>query len=146
MATSSLRAPAARDSAGVDAALLILRLVLGVLILLHGVSKLPPPPDFLVTGLTQAGLPGFLAYGVYLGEIVGPILIVIGIWTRLGALLVALNMVVAVLMAHRGDLVHLDNQGGYALELQAMYLFTAVALALTGAGRYSVGGRYGPLN
>jgi len=27
-----------------------------------------------------------------------------------------------------------------------MYLFTAVALALTGAGRYSVGGRYGPLN
>ena len=54
MATSSLRAPAARDSAGVDAALLILRVVLGLLILLHGLSKLPPPPAFLVTALAQA--------------------------------------------------------------------------------------------
>ena len=52
----------------------------------------------------------------------------------------------AVLLAHTGDLFHLGRSGGYALELQAMYLFTAVALALTGAGRFSVGGRYGPLN
>ena len=146
MATSSLRAPAARDSAGIDAALLILRLVLGVLILFHGISKLPPPPAFIVDALGQAGLPSALAYGVYLGEIVGPVLIIIGVWTRLGALLIAVNMVVALLIAHTGDLFHVGKQGGYALELQAMYLFTAVALALTGAGRYSVGGRYGPLN
>lgn len=146
MALSSLRAPAARDSAGVDAALLILRVVLGVLILLHGVSKLPPPPEFLISGLAQAGLPGVLAYGVYLGEIVGPLLIIIGVWTRLGALLIVVNMIVAVLMAHTGDLFHLNKEGGYALELQAMFLFTAVALTLTGAGRFSVGGRYGPLN
>jgi len=146
MAQSSLRAPAARDSAGVDAALLILRVVLGLLILLHGVSKLPPLPEFLVSGLAERGLPTFLAYGVYLGEIVGPVLIIVGIWTRLGALLIVVNMIVAVLVAHTGDLFHLNEQGGYQLELQAMYLFTAVALVLTGAGRYSVGGRYGPLN
>jgi len=146
MATSSLRAPAARDSAGVDAALLILRIVLGLLILLHGVNKLPPPPEFLITALSARGLPSVLAYGVYLGEIVGPILIIIGIWTRVGALLIVANMIVALFVAHTGDLFHLNKQGGYQLELQAMYLFTAVALALTGAGRYSVGGRYGPLN
>jgi len=146
MATSSLRAPAARDSAGVDAALLILRVVLGLLILLHGVNKLPPPPEFLITALSARGLPSVLAYGVYLGEIVGPILVIIGIWTRVGALLIVANMIVALLVAHTGDLFHLNKQGGYQLELQAMYLFTAVALALTGAGRYSVGGRYGPLN
>ena len=104
MATSSLRAPAARDSAGVDAALLILRVVLGLLILLHGVSKLPPPPEFLVSALSERGLPSVLAYGVYLGEIVGPILIIIGVWTRLGALLIVANMIVAVLVAHTGDL------------------------------------------
>ena len=92
------------------------------------------------------GLPSALAYGVYLGEIVGPILLIVGIWTRLGALLIVVNMVVAVLMAHSGDLLQLGEQGGYALELQAMFLFTAVALALTGAGRFSIGGRYGPLN
>ena len=146
MARSSLRAPAARDSSGFDAALLILRIVLGLLILLHGVSKLPPPPEFLVSALAQRGLPSVLAYGVYLGEIVGPILIIVGIWTRVGALLIVANMVVAVLVAHAGDLFKLNEQGGYQLELQAMYLFTAVALALTGAGRYSVGGRYGPFN
>ena len=101
MATSSLRAPAARDSAGVDAALLILRVVLGLLMLLHGVNKLPPPPpEFLTTALSARGLPSVLAYGVYLGEIVGPILIIVGIWTRLGALLIVGNMVVAVLLAH----------------------------------------------
>ena len=146
MATSSLRAPAARDSAGVDAALLILRVVLGLLILLHGVSKLPPPPEFLVSALSERGLPSVLAYGVYLGEIVGPILIIVGVWTRLGALLIVANMIVAVLVAHSGDVLQLNKQGGYELELQAMLLFTAVALVLTGAGRYSVGGRYGPLN
>ena len=146
MATSSLRAPAARDTAGVDAALLILRVVLGLLVLLHGVNKLPPPPEFLVSALSERGLPSALAYGVYLGEIVGPILIIIGVWTRLGAVLIVVNMIVAILVAHAGDLLKLNDQGGYQLELQAMYLFTAVALALTGAGRYSVGGRYGPLN
>ena len=146
MARSSLRAASPRDSTALDAALLVLRLVLGVLMLLHGVGKLPSPPEFMVSKLADAGLPGVLAYGVYLGEIVGPVLIIIGVWTRLGALLIAGNMVVAVLMAHTGDLFHFGKSGGYALELQAMYLFTAVALMLTGAGRYSVGGRYGPLN
>ena len=146
MAMSSLRAPAARDSAGFDAALLILRVVLGLLILLHGVNKLPPPPEFLISALTQHGLPGVLAYGVYLGEIVGPILLIVGVWTRLGALMVIVNMIFAVLIAHTGELFKLSEHGSYALELQAMFLFTAVALALTGAGRYSVGGRYGPLN
>ncbi len=145
MATSSLRAVAPRESS-VDAALLVLRLVMGILILFHGVSKLPPPPAFIVAALQKMDMPSVLAYGVYIGEIVGPLLIIIGVWTRLGALLIAVNMVVALALAHTGDLFHLNKQGGYQLELQAMYLFTAIAIALSGAGRYSVGGRFGPLN
>lgn len=146
MAMSSLRAPAARDSAGVDAALLILRVVLGLLVLLHGLSKLPPPPAFIAGELAKANLPAVLAYGVYVGEIVAPILIIVGVWTRLAALVMVINMVVAILLVHTGDLFKLSEQGGYVLELQAMFLFTAVALAFTGAGRFSVGGRYGPFN
>ncbi len=146
MAISSLRAPAARDSAGIDAALLILRLVLGVLVLLHGLSKLPPPPTFIIAELAKVNLPAVLAYGVYIGEIVAPILIIVGVWTRLAAVLLVVNMVFAVLLAHTGELFKLQEQGGYALELQAMYLFAAVALAFAGAGRFSIGGRYGPLN
>src|SRR6478735_12837180 len=53
MARSSLRAPTARDSSGIDAALLILRLALGILILLHGIGKLPPPPTFIAAELAK---------------------------------------------------------------------------------------------
>lgn len=145
MATSSLRASPPRQG-GADAALLVLRVVLGVLILLHGLSKLPPPPAFVAEEIVKHGLPSVLAYGVYVGEIAAPVLIIIGVWTRLAALVMAINVVVAILLAHVPQLLQLNQQGGYALELQAMYLFTAVALVLTGAGRYSVGGRYGPMN
>ncbi|MDQ6629407.1 MAG: DoxX family protein [Pseudomonadota bacterium] len=145
MAISTIRAGAARESGG-DVGLLILRLVLGGLILLHGLAKLPPPPAFITSLLVKLDLPTALAYGVYLGEIVGPVLIIIGIWTRLGALLIVGNMLFAVMLAHTKDLFHLGPQGGYALELQAMYLFTALALVLLGAGRFSLGGRLGPMN
>ena len=97
--------------------------------------------------VTKAGMPSVLAYGVYIGEIVAPILLIVGVWTRLAALVIVVNMVVrrrAACLA--GDCSSLNKYGGYALELDAMYLFTALALALTGAGRYSIGGRYGPLN
>ena len=145
MATSSLRATGPREN-GVDAALLILRLTLGILTLLHGVAKLPTPPGFIVDMLAKANLPAALGWGVFVGEIVGPVLIIIGVWTRLGALFIVLNMLVALALVHTGDLFHLGKQGGYALELQAFYLLTAVALMFSGAGRYSVGGRYGPMN
>ena len=145
MANSSLRANAPRQ-AGADAALLVLRLVLGILILLHGLSKLPPPPEFVAAELAKVHLPSVLAYGVYVGEIVAPVLIIIGVWTRLAALVMVVNMVAAVLLVHLPQLLKLNPEGGYELELQAMYLFTALALMRLGAGRYSVGGRYGPMN
>ncbi len=145
MANSSLRASPPRQ-AGADAALLVVRLVLGILILLHGISKLPPPPAEIAGILTKMNLPAALSYGVYLGEIVAPVLIIIGVWTRLAALVMVINMVVAILLVHLPQLLKLNPEGGYELELQAMYLFTALALMLTGAGRYSVGGRYGPMN
>ena len=145
MATSTLRSLDSQSSAA-DSGRLVLRVVLGVLILLHGIAKLPGPPEFIVGMVTQAGLPSVLAYGVYIGEILAPVLLIIGVWTRLAALVVAVNMVVAVMLAHVPQLFSLGKQGGYALELQAMYLFAAVAVALLGAGRYSVGGRFGPMN
>jgi putative oxidoreductase len=145
MATSSLRASSPRESS-IDAALLVLRLTLGILILIHGLSKLPPPPAFIVDVVTKAGLPPLLAYGVYVGEILAPILLIVGVWTRLAALLILINMIVAVALEGLPHLLQLNKYGGYALEVEALFLFTALALALTGAGRYSIGGRYGPMN
>ena len=56
---------------------------------------------------------------------------------------VAVNMIVALLLVHTGQFFTLNDTGGWALELQAMYLGTAVVLVLIGAGRYSIGGAGG---
>ena len=55
-------------------------------------------------------------------------------------------MVVAIWLVHLNDLTSLGKQGGWALELQGMFLFAAVAVAFLGAGRLSVGGSTGKYN
>jgi putative oxidoreductase len=83
---------------------------------------------------------------VYVGEVVAPLFVILGAWTRPAALVIAINMIVAVGMAHMNDLFSIAKTGGYALELQAMYLFSAIAIALLGAGRYSLAGARGRWN
>ncbi|NHC11814.1 DoxX family protein [Stutzerimonas degradans] len=129
-----------------DTGKLILRLALGVLMLLHGMSKLVNGVDGIVGMVTGLGLPAAIAYGVYLGEVIGPLLVIVGLYTRVGALLIAGNMLFALLLAHRAELFTLAPTGGWALELQAMFLFGAVAVLLLGAGRFSVGGTSGRFN
>ena len=124
-----------------DLAKLILRLTLGVLVLLHGVAKLRGGLDPIAGMVTAQGLPAFLAYGALVGEVLGPLMLIAGFYARIGAVLVAINMLFAFALAHVGQLGMLNEQGGWALELQAMFLFTAIALALLGPGRFSVNGR-----
>ena len=129
-----------------DVAKLLLRLTLGVLILLHGIAKLKGGPGFVMGVVDKAGLPGFVAYGVYIGEVLAPLLLIVGFWTRIAALIVAVNMVFALYLVHVPQLFTLSQTGGWALELQGMYFMTAVAVALLGAGRFSVGGAGGRFN
>jgi putative oxidoreductase len=123
-----------------DLGLLVLRLVLGILILLHGIFKLTHGIGGIAGMVQGMGLPAALAYGAYVGEVLGPVLLILGLWTRIGAALVAVNMLFAFALAHVSQLGQLNAQGGWQLELQGMYLFTAIALALTGGGRHSVDG------
>ena len=141
---STRSAPAAADRD--DAGRLLLRVVLGVLILLHGIAKLKGGPDFIVGTVVKAGLPAAFGYFVYVGEVLAPLLLIAGLWTRAAAGIVAINMVVAVLLVHMSQLFTLSKTGGWALELQGMFFFTAVAVALLGAGRYSLGGANGKWN
>jgi putative oxidoreductase len=129
-----------------DAAKLLLRVALGALILLHGVAKLSSGPGFVLDLVSKAGLPSILAYGVYVGEVIAPLLLIAGLWTRAAASVVAINMVVAVLLVHTGEFFTLSKTGGWALELQGLYFVAAVVVALLGAGRYSVGGAAGRLS
>jgi putative oxidoreductase len=124
-----------------DLGRLLLRITLGVCILFHGVAKMQGGIDGIAQGLTAIGLPGFIAYGVYLGEIVGPLLLIVGWFSRLGAGLIAINMVFAIAIAHRADVFKISEHGGWAIELQAIYLMAAIALVLMGAGRFAINER-----
>lgn len=137
---------AVSSSASEDLGKLILRVVLAALILFHGVSKIIGGVGFITGLVMKAGLPPALGYLVYVGEVIAPLLILFGAWTRLAAVVVMINMLVAVSLVHVGDLFTLTKNGGWALELQAMFLAAAIAVALLGAGRYSVGGINGRLN
>ena len=129
-----------------DEGKLLLRAVLAILLLFHGVSKLIGGIGFVTGMLDKAGLPAWLGYLVYVGEVVAPLLILAGLFTRLAALVVVINMIVALLLVHTAQFFTLNQTGGWALELQGMYLAGALAVALLGAGRYSIGGAAGRFN
>lgn len=117
---------------------LILRITLGLLILLHGLSKVTGGVGGIQGMLEGIGLPAAIAWGVYLGEVLGPILLIIGWYARVGAALIFINMLFAIGLAHPAEIVAFTEQGGWALELQGMFLFTALALIFTGPGRFSI--------
>jgi putative oxidoreductase len=142
MHTSATHIPANTNDTGK----LVLRVALAAMLLFHGVSKMSNGIGFIADMLAKAGLPAVFGYGVYIGEVVAPLLILFGLFTRPAALVVAINMIVAVLLAHTGQFFTLNETGGWALELQGMFFFAAVTVALLGAGRYSIGGVNGRLN
>jgi putative oxidoreductase len=124
-----------------DLGKLVLRLALGMLILLHGIAKLKGGVA-PIEGMLQAhGLPAFLAYGAYVGEVLAPLMVIAGFHARIGAALMAINMVFAIALAHMGQLGQLNDAGGWAIELQAMFLASAIAVALVGPGRFSINQR-----
>ena len=118
-----------------DVALLVLRVWLGLaMALLHGWGKLvnlisgsSKFPDILGIGSTPA-----LALAVF-AEFFCSILLILGLWTRLAALLLLITMSVAFFMAHGAKLAGQGNG-----ELAFIYLAGYVVLLLAGAGKFSV--------
>ena len=121
-----------------DIGKLVLRVALGILILLHGVAKVTKGVDGIGGMLASHGLPAILAYGVYIGEILAPVLLIVGLFTRPAAAIMVINMLVAIWLVHRKDLGAMNGQGGWALELQGMFLFAAIAVAFMGGGRFGL--------
>lgn len=117
---------------------LVLRLMLGLLILTHGIAKLTGGIDWIDDKLTASGLPVFFKYGVYVGEVVAPVLVILGYYTRAGAWLIAVNMLFAIGLVHWGEVLAVTENGSLAIEKQYLFMFSAVALALIGPGRYAI--------
>ncbi len=145
MALTTTATPAVRTAALVqeralipdDAAKLLLRLMLGALVLLHGIAKMQSGIDSIIDAVANAGLPPLLAYGVFIGEVVAPLMLIVGWWTRPAALAIVVNMIVAIALMHGADMATLSRTGGWAIELQVSYLVVALAIALLGAGRFA---------
>ena len=116
---------------------LLLRLMVGGLMLFHGIAKINGGIDFIITKVTQEGFPEFLAYGVYIGEVVAPLLIILGLKTRFASFVVVLTMAFAIYLVHANDLLEITKTGAWAIELQMMYLLSALALMFLGAGKLS---------
>ncbi|MDW3208531.1 MAG: DoxX family protein [Reichenbachiella sp.] len=115
-------------------ALFIQRVLVGFLLLFHGIANFTSGYAFIKSVFAGYGLPEFFAYGAFIGEIVAPLLIIAGYRTRLAALVLVFNILVATLLAHAGDIFALNQFGGWAVELQAFYLFGGLAVFFSGAG------------
>jgi putative oxidoreductase len=124
-----------------DLGKLVLRLTLGILTLLHGIAKVTGGLGGVERMLEGIGLPSHMALGVYVGEVLAPILVLIGFYARVGAGLIVVNMLFAIGLAHRNEVLALTKTGGWAIELQAFFLLTALALMLMGPGRLGINRR-----
>ncbi len=119
-----------------DIAALILRLAVGILMLAHGIMLLKNGIGGIEAVMLKNGLPKFIAYGIYIGELVAPVFLIIGLWTRFWALMVFITMLVAVLLVYPNSIVSLGKHG-VLLELNYLYLFGSLAIFFLGSGRFS---------
>lgn len=124
-----------------DLSKLFLRLGVGGMMLFHGVHTLLTGLDPLKTILSAHGLPDALSYIAYFGEIVGPLLVLLGLFSRIGAALIALEVVALIALGGLTQLIAVSPDGAYGLEVEALYLFGALALVVGGGGKWGLAQR-----
>src|SRR2546430_10058770 len=113
--------------------LLVLRLVLGLIFFSHGYPKLAYSASGMQGFFVQHGLPGFFVYISGVLEVFGAILLVLGLFTRAAALLLAIEMGVAIWKVHStGSYLAVHNY-----EFPLAMLAGRFSLATAGAGPLS---------
>jgi putative oxidoreductase len=118
---------------------LLLRLTVGGLLLFHGVHKVQNGVDWIAGPLAAVGLPAFLAYGAYVGEVVAPLFAIIGKFTRIAGLIIAFDLLMAIVLVLRDGITSINPMGGgWAIELEMFFLLGGIALFLFGSGRYAL--------
>lgn len=121
------------DSRTAPYAALVLRIALGVMFLAHGLTKVFVFTPAGTAGFFQSiGFPGFLAYPVIAFEVLGGLLLVLGVFTRPIAALAVVQLFVASTV-HFGNGWAFGNQGG-GWEYPIFLTVSALALALLGEG------------
>ena len=116
---------------------LILRVVLGITFLIHGYVKFQGGIENTVGWFASIGLPGVLAYGVAVVELVGGILLIIGLGSRIVSALYVLLMAGAIFTA-KLPAGFLGNGTGAGYELDLAFLAMALVIAINGSKLYAV--------
>lgn len=130
-----------------DIALLILRLTLAVVMFPHGAQKAlgwfnGPGIAGTVAGLSgHMGLPAAVVYLVIAVEFIGPILLVLGIITRIAAIGIAIDMACAAVLAHAQNGFFMNftgKQAGEGVEFFILLVGIGLALTIAGPGRIAI--------
>lgn len=116
----------------------VLRLSIGGLMLFHGIHKLTHGFTMIGDILVKNQLPRELMWGVIVGEVLAPALLIVGWMTRPAAALVGFTMVMSIYLVYRDTLLKLNEYGALAYELNLIYLFGALAILFLGSGRFSI--------
>lgn len=122
----------------IDLTLLILRLGLGIMLIMHGIAKIINGVGFVKSLLSKAGLPEFIAYFVYIGEVVAPIMLILGIFTRFASLIVLGTCFSILYLFYGFTLFELTPHGGFKAEIVYLYIFISSALIFSGSGSYAL--------
>lgn len=114
-------------------ALLVLRIVLGVIMIAHGKQKIFGGMERHVQSVIHIGMPGWMAYLSAGAEFFGGILVLVGLITRFASLAICINMCVAIAGVHWKN--GLIGNGGYQFPLT----LAAIAFALIFLGGGPIG-------
>jgi len=121
-----------------ESAKVLLRFTVGFLMLFHGIDKVSNGIIGMEGMLVNAGIPAFVAYGVYVGEILAPLMLIVGFRVRIAAALIVVTMLFAIGLTSADDIFTLTKHGAWAIELKMFYILTSIVIFLQGAGRYSI--------
>ncbi len=130
-----------------DVSLLILRLTAAIVLWPHGAQKAlgwfgGPGIAGTVAGLSShLGLPAPLVYAVIAVEFIGPVLLVLGILTRVAALGIAIDMACAALLVHARNGFFMNfggRQAGEGVEFFLLLIGIGLALTIAGPGRIAI--------
>ncbi len=119
---------------------LAVRVIVGTIMVAHGLQKVQAGPANFGAFLGQIGvpLPTLMGYVVTFVEVVGGILLIVGLLSRLAALLLTMDLVVAVLLVKVNVGFLSPPQGGAGAELDLALVAGFLVILLAGPGRLSV--------
>lgn len=120
----------------VSAAMLLIRLSTGGLLLFHGAAKLSHGHGFIREMLAQKGMPEWLWLGVPLTEVIAPVFLLIGVFTRMAGVGIALLMLITIFIAHMPGAFNITDTGGLEVELNLLYMSGALSIAFAGPGKF----------